>query len=244
VPSSLTSSMAGWTLSFIIYFLIVAVGSYMLQSHNTKAIKYTASKKTPLVVTLVKREEKKEKTVKKSTTIKKSEPSPREKIVKVEKSEPKPDFKKLFGKIDLDKLPEERQEKSRKQPTPKKPKETIEEQKAKRAVDELELKQQENFVVTQNDGVHDEFIGEIQDILYSKWEQTIGKSPGTKAVVVIGVDRAGNFSYKIERLSYNNAFNARLRNFLENMKFEKFPPAKTKEIFYFKTTIGDIQAKD
>ena len=53
MPNSSTSTVVGWTLSFIIYFLIVAVGAYMLQSHNTKVIKYTASKKNLFNVTLV-----------------------------------------------------------------------------------------------------------------------------------------------------------------------------------------------
>ena len=59
MSSSSTSTIAGWTLSFIIYFIIVAVGIYMLQSHDAKTVKYTASKKNLLNVTLVEKKEKK-----------------------------------------------------------------------------------------------------------------------------------------------------------------------------------------
>ena len=152
MPSSSTSTIVGWTLSFSIYFIVVAVGTYMLQSHNTKTIKYTASKKTLLNVTLVDRKErkvvkkKKQKVVKKKTTVNKPKPVPKKKTVRVKKNETKPDFKKLFGKIDLDKLPKQspkREKKVRKKVVQKKFEEVTKDDLAKKAVDSLEIEKQQ-----------------------------------------------------------------------------------------------------
>ena len=249
MPNSSTSTIVGWTLSFVIYFIVVAIGAYMLQSHNTKTIKYTASKKNLLNVTLVERKEKKtikkkkQKVVKKKTTINKPKPIPKKKTVRVKKSEAKPDFKKLFGKIDLDKLPKEspkREKKVRKKVVQKKVEEVVKDEKAKKITKSLEFEQQENLIITQKDGVYDEFRGKIADILDSHWQETIDTVSGNIAEVMIGVDKLGNFSYKIETLSYNDAFNAKLRDFLEEMRDEEFPPFSGGEIFNMKVVFKDI----
>jgi len=249
VPSSSTSTIVGWTLSFIIYFIIVAVGIYMLQSHNTKTIKYTASKKNLLNVTLVERKEKKvvkkkkQKIVKKKTTVNKPKPTPKKKTVRVKKSETKPDFKKLFGKIDLDKLPKQspkREKKIRKKIVQKEVEEVVKDDKAKKITKALEFEQQESLIITQKDGIYDEFRGKIADILDSNWQETIDTVSGNIAEVIIGVDKLGNFSYKIETLSYNDAFNAKLRDFLEEMRDIEFPPFQNGEVFNMKVVFKDI----
>jgi protein TonB len=252
VPSSSTSTIVGWTLSFIIYILILISGVYILQSHNNKLVKYTASKKNLLTVTLVEKKEKrvqkkkKVKVVKKKKTISKPKTAPKKKTVRAKKTttKSKPDFKKLFGKIDLDKLPKEkakREKKIRKKIVQKEIEEVVKEEKAKKITKTLEFEKQESLIVSQNSGVYDKFIGKVRDLLNLKWDETVGEFPGVKATVIIGIDKFGNFSYKIDRLSYNDAFNARLRNFLENMRLEKFPPSIEKDKFVFKTDIGDLQ---
>jgi len=250
VPSSSTSTIVGWTLSFIIYFIILALGIYMLQSHNTKTIKYTASKKNLLNVTLVERKEKKivkkkkkQKIVKKKTTVDKPKTAPKKKTVRAKPAEKKPDFKKLFGNINLDKLPKEspkREKKVRKKVVQKEVKEVIKDDKAKKITKALEFEKQENLVITQKDGVYDEFRGKIADILDSHWQETIDTVSGNIAEVIISVDKLGNFSYKIETLSYNDAFNAKLRDFLEEMQSEEFPPFVDGEIFNMKVVFKDI----
>jgi protein TonB len=249
MPSSSTSTIVGWTLSFTIYFIIVAVGIYMLQSHNTKIIKYTASKKNLLNVTLVERKEKKvvkkkkKKIVKKKTTVNKPKPVEKKKTVRVKESKAKPDFKKLFGNIDLDNLPKQspkREKKVRKKVVQKEIEEVVKDDKAKKIAKALEFDQQENLVITQKDGVYDEFRGKIADILDSHWQETIDTVSGNIAQVTIGVDKLGNFSYKIETLSYNDAFNAKLRDFLDEMRDIEFPPFQNGEIFNMKVVFKDI----
>ncbi len=249
MPSSSMSTLVGWTLSFIIYILILVIGTYMLQSHNSKVIKYTASKKNLLNVTLVERKEKKlsnkkkKKIVKKKKTVDKPKPKPKKKTIRAEKIKTKPDFKKLFGKIDLDDIPKDtpkREKKVRKEVIKKEVEEIVREDKAKKITKTLEFEQQEHLIITQKDGVYDEFRGKIADILDSNWQETIDTVSGNVAEVIIGVDKLGNFSYKIETLSYNDAFNAKLRDFLEAMYDIEFPPFEDGEIFNMKVVFKDI----
>ncbi len=249
MPNSSTSTIVGWTLSFIIYFFIVALGIYMLQSHNTKIIKYTASKKNLLNVTLVERKEKmvvqkkKKKVVKKKKSVNKPKPVVKKKIVRAKKVDKKPDFKKLFGKIDLNKLPKESQrikKKVRKKIVHKEVEEVVKDEKAKKITKLLDFEKQDSLLITSKDGVYDEFRGKIADILDASWQKTIDTVSGNVAKVTIGIDKFGNFSYKIETLSYNDAFNAKLRDFLEEMRDTKFPPFKDGEVFNMKVVFKDI----
>ncbi len=249
MPSSSTSTIVGWTISFLIYILIVLSGTYMLESHNTKNIKYTASKKNLLNVTLVERTEKKirkkkkQKIVKKKRTVNRPKLVSKQKTVRSKKVETKPDFKKLFGNIDLKKLPQEsprREKKIRKKVVQKEIEEVIKDDKAKKITKSLEFEQQENLIITQKDGIYDEFRGKISDILDSNWQETIDTVSGNIAEVIVSVDKFGNFSYKIETLSYNDAFNAKLRDFLEEMRDKEFPPFNNGEIFNMKVAFKDI----
>ncbi len=247
MQSSLTSTIIGWSLSICIYLLVVLLGIFMLQSHNTKTIKYTASKKNLLNVTLVERKEKKtvqkkkKKIVKKKKTVNK--PKPKKETVRTKNIDTKPDFKKLFGKIDLDKLPKEsqkREKKIRKKVVKKEIEEVVKDDKAKKITKALEFEKQESLIITQKDGVYDEFRGKIADILDSHWQETIDTVSGNIAEVTIGVDKLGNFSYKIETLSYNDAFNAKLRDFLEEMRDIEFPAFVGGEIFNMKVVFKDL----
>ncbi len=78
--------------------------------------------------------------------------------------------------------------------------------------------------ISRNNGKYDKYIGKISDILYQKWQETPGTIAGNQATVTVKIDKFGNFSYKIDSLSYNNEFNAKLQNFLESLENEKFPP--------------------
>jgi len=247
MPSSSTSTIVGWTLSFLLYFLFVATSIYMLQSNDTKIVKYTASKKNLLNVTLVEkkvvRKITKKKIVKKKTTVNKPKQAKKKKTIRAKKVTKKVDFKKLFGKINLKKLPDESPKKAkkiRKKIVKKEIKEIVKEEKAKKITKSLEFERQENLIITSKNGLYDEFRGKIADILDTKWQETIDTVSGNVAKVIIGVDKLGNFSYKIETLSYNDAFNAKLRDFLEEMTDIEFPPFKNGEIFNMKVIFKDI----
>lgn len=253
MPSSSTSSIVGWTLSFILYFIFLSIGIYVLQENAMKITKYTASKKNLLNVTLVERvqekvvKKKEVKVVKKVETVNKEIPKEVEKTVYAKKSVEKPivrpNFKNLFDKIDVTKLPEEtqrREKKVRKKVEKKTIDEVVKSQKAKKITKSLEFEEQENLIITQRDGVYDEFKGKVSDLLDQKWQETIDTVSGNEAKVIIGIDKIGNFSYKIESLSYNDIFNAKLRDFLEEMRDVEFPPYTSGEMFNMKVVFKDI----
>jgi len=91
----------------------------------------------------------------------------------------------------------------------------------------------------QKSGEYNEYIGKISDMLDSKWQETPGTLPGNSAKVTVNIDKFGNFSYKIDELSYNNEFNAKLESFLESLKDETFPPYKLGDHISIKVNFKD-----
>lgn len=91
----------------------------------------------------------------------------------------------------------------------------------------LEYKQHSlSIKSSDSSGKYDEYIGEISNILDESWQKTLYISSEFKSVVKIWIDKNGVFSFSIESLSYNNAFNEKVKFFLEEMKLKSFPPYK------------------
>ena len=59
--------------------------------------------------------------------------------------------------------------------------------------------------------------------MQSKWSAYKADSSDEAEVEII-IDIDGSFSYDIKKLSYNSEFNDKVRDFLQSMTFEKFPP--------------------
>jgi protein TonB len=111
---------------------------------------------------------------------------------------------------------------------------------ASKLLDKLNFKKQSTLSVTSaSSGIYDPFIGKIQDILSEKWAETLYTVTGANAQVEIIIDNSGDFSYYIVSLSYNNDFNEKLKNFLEEMKGEIFPPYEGAGFFKFNTIFKD-----
>lgn len=251
MSNSATSSIVGWALSVILYLTLVMTMAYFLAQHNAKLLKYTANKKNLLTVTLIEPQtrqkvpQKIKKVVKKIETVNKETPKEVKKTKraeKVSKEVKKPDFKNLFSKIDLTKVSEETQQRKtivRKKVEKKSINEVLKVQKAKEITKSLELQKQETIISPASEGVYDAFKGRVSDILHSRWQETVDTVSGTVARVTIMIDNLGRFSYEIESLSYNDAFNAKLRNFLEEMRDEDFPPYTDGGVFVMKTEFKD-----
>ncbi|MDR1555253.1 MAG: TonB C-terminal domain-containing protein [Campylobacteraceae bacterium] len=112
---------------------------------------------------------------------------------------------------------------------------------ASKILDKLEFKQQRTLIVTgASSGIYDPFIGKIQDMLYERWQNTIYTSSGAKAEVEVKIDKIGKFSYSIVTLSYNTDFNLKLKNFLDDMRQEQFPPYEGDGDFNMKTIFKDL----
>ncbi|MDR0666640.1 MAG: TonB C-terminal domain-containing protein [Campylobacteraceae bacterium] len=111
---------------------------------------------------------------------------------------------------------------------------------ASKLLDKLSFKKQSTMSVTlASSGIHDPFIGKIQDMLSQMWSNTVYTVSGSEAQVEITINNNGDFSYSIVSLSYNGDFNEKLKNFLEEMKGEVFPPYEGKGVFKFNTIFKD-----
>ncbi len=93
--------------------------------------------------------------------------------------------------------------------------------------------------VSKKTGEYNKYLGKISDILDQKWQETPSTIAGNSAKVTVRIDKFGNFSYKIDSLSYNNEFNAKLQNFLESLKNEKFPPYKNGDYIEIQVNFKD-----
>lgn len=247
MPDSKTTNLLGWLLSFVLYISVLFVVISLVRDKALNVEKYTASKKNMLNVTLV---ERKKELIKKKKVVKEKESVVQKEIPKVEKKEvrsvsqePVKSLKGLFENINLDNLPKEtkaQEKKVRKKVVTDKIEEVVETRKASKIIQALKFEEQDNLIITQKDGIYDEFRGTISDILDKNWQETIDTVSGNEAKVIIGVDKLGNFSYTIETLSYNDAFNSKLRDFLEQMKDVAFPPYKAGEIFNMRVVFKDI----
>ena len=75
-------------------------------------------------------------------------------------------------------------------------------------------------------GERDDFWSPVSNKIMSKWQQTISTQDGLMALVKIRIDNNGVLSYRIKRLSNNSLFDTKLKVFLENLEYEKFPRYK------------------
>ena len=57
----------------------------------------------------------------------------------------------------------------------------------------------------------------------SKWNRTISTQDGLSANVKIKIDGQGRLTYKILSFSNNNLFDQKLKVFLDNLEYERFP---------------------
>ena len=160
------------------------------------------------------------------------------------KHEKKVALRGLFDKINIKKMEKPHKKKivsTRKMPTNKKAVDTsVKKNDAKKLVDALTFQKQSNITSVKN-GVVDKFRGEVTQILDKNWQNTIDTVSGNKATVMITIDNFGKFSYKIEKLSYNNEFNSKLLDFLEQMRDKKFPPYSEGGIFTLPVIFKDIK---
>ena len=189
----------------------------------------------------------------KKEVVKEENPQPIKKEEEVKKEEPKPDttnkppepdpvppkpeekkveepnLKDLFGSIDTSKLKEDKVAKKKEQPkeqSRKKPEKVqikSQQKKASDVINALTLDQVAKTPKSQMTGEYNEYFGMISRILQSRWSAYKADS-SDEAEVEIVIDIDGSFSYDIKKLSYNSEFNDKVRDFLERMTSEKFPP--------------------
>jgi protein TonB len=249
MPKRTDYNLIGFLLAIILYALIIISLAFYLQSKIRKNINYTIKKNSILDITLVERKPQKaikhkkrvvKKTAKKQKTI--SKPKPK---TVAEKPQKKVSLRGMFKKIDTKKIVEPKQEaakQSRKKVVKKRQsvQKPVKNELAKKVVESLTFKTAQKLK-SSNNGVYDKFRGEVQKILYENWQDTIDTVSGNSATVEIYIDKNGDFSYKIVKLSYNNEFNSKLVDFLEEMRDKEFPPFTEGEIFKLQVEFKDIR---
>ncbi|MFK5880745.1 MAG: TonB C-terminal domain-containing protein [Sulfurospirillum sp.] len=239
----------GFALAFLLYLLVILSLAFYLQDKIRKNVDYTIKKNSILDITLVEKKPKKtirhkkkivRKIVKKK--IVSSKPKPKTVAKKIQK---KISLKGMFKKIDTKKIIEPKQEaavQSRKKRVVLKEniQVPVKKELAKKLVETLSFEKRQNLNSSKS-GVYDKFRGEIQKILYENWQNTIDTISGSKATVEIYIDKNGTFSYKIVKLSYNDEFNSKLIDFLEEMRNKEFPPFREGGIFKLQVEFKDIR---
>ncbi|WP_027326880.1 TonB C-terminal domain-containing protein [Helicobacter pametensis] len=73
-----------------------------------------------------------------------------------------------------------------------------------------------------SDGEYDEWFAKIKEILYAKWTNSFYKS--VSLTVSITIESDGRLHYRILRYSNNRSYNAYMKNLLDELMNEEFPP--------------------
>lgn len=83
-----------------------------------------------------------------------------------------------------------------------------------------------------DDGVYDEWVGKIYEILYKSWDFSFRDTAVLSTLVTI--DPEGGFSYRVLKFSNFSVYNDKILAILERLRAQKFPP-------YPKNTSIDIE---
>ena len=248
----------GGMISLFVYMLLIWFVFSYISKYEEKSKSYTSKKNSFIEISIKEHKNKKSKTktvkkqVKKKKIIKKKPIKKNKTKPKVKKSAKRTihtkSLKSLFSGINTKKYLKKEQNLTKKANINSRiPK------RAKRVSKQVEFKQKKTAssivkslsleeadqTKSQKSGEYNEYIGKISDMLDSKWQETPGTLPGNSAKVTVTIDKFGNFSYKIDELSYNNEFNAKLESFLESLKDETFPPYKLGDHITIKVNFKD-----
>jgi len=72
-------------------------------------------------------------------------------------------------------------------------------------------------------GEKDDFWSPVSSRIMAKWNRTISTQDGLMATVKIRIDKTGKLTFRVKRLSNNSLFDTKLKIFLENLEYERFP---------------------
>ena len=157
---------------------------------------------------------------------------PKEEVTPEPKPEPKPvekpkepTIKDLFSDIDSTKLKKDDGiKKVENKVQSRKKSEASSSKAAKEASDiikSLKIDQNPTAPKSQMTGTYDPLMGAITKQIQRRWQSYKADSANLAKVKVM-IDQSGNFSYEILELSYNEEFNAKVKECLEKLTAEKF----------------------
>ncbi len=102
-------------------------------------------------------------------------------------------------------------------------------EKAKKRVKARELIEQMQVskpAPAQKSGEQHAFWSFVSNKIMAKWQRTIATHDGLSSTVVIRIDNQGRLSYKDLTNSGNSLFDTKLKTFLDNLEFTRFPSYK------------------
>ncbi|BCD67786.1 hypothetical protein NitYY0918_C0693 [Nitratiruptor sp. YY09-18] len=145
-----------------------------------------------------------------------------------------PDIKSLFASLKIDQKTKAKEpKKSAQKPSRFKGKGGKKAQELLKKLDTEQLPTLSHHSVKAVKGKKDPYLQKVYKILYGLWLPS-KESAGSRAKVLVIIDKYGNFDYKILQSSQNEIFNSELKEYLERLKQREFPiPKEKREIVVF-----------
>ncbi len=106
----------------------------------------------------------------------------------------------------------------------RKEKQTKAKRRAQQMLEELQISQSTSK--HRKKGENDKFWSYVSDKIMSKWQRTISTQNGLHATVIIRIDNRGKLTYHNLKSSYNSLFDTKLKVFLDNLEYTRFPAYK------------------
>ncbi len=94
---------------------------------------------------------------------------------------------------------------------------------AREAVEQMQISTPSQ---SKKSGEKHEFWSFVSDKIMAKWQRTISTQDGLSATVVIRINNRGKLSYSDLQSSNNSMFDTKLKVFLDNLEYDKFPSYK------------------
>ncbi len=94
---------------------------------------------------------------------------------------------------------------------------------AQRLVEQMQISTPSNH---RKSGEKHKFWSFVSNKIMSKWQTTISTQDGLSATVTIRIDNQGHLTYSDLKSSYNSLFDTKLKVFLDNLEYERFPSYK------------------
>ncbi len=116
------------------------------------------------------------------------------------------------------KIKKEAEKKKRKEQQKK-----AEAREARKAVEQMQISTPSS---SKKSGEKHEFWSFVSDKIMAKWQRTISTQDGLLATVVIRIDNRGKLSYSDLQSSNNSMFDTKLKVFLDNLEYDRFPSYK------------------
>lgn len=96
-------------------------------------------------------------------------------------------------------------------------------QEAQKLVEQMQISTPSSH---QKSGEKHEFWSFVSSKIMAKWQRTISTQDGLSATVTIRIDNRGKMTYSGLKSSYNSLFDTKLKVFLDNLEYERFPSYK------------------